>query len=144
MIFLIFLVWCCQEKKIQIQFLKTSLKSFSFKTSTRMIDCRVDLVSRTNVHFLVFHLTLADAVISFITMPMETIWRVVIEVILLLYTTFLPAAFPDFHLICPSQLSQPQPLLLLDTSIDLAKYLPPMNRSKYWSQQPFHPLPAQK
>ena len=45
-----------------------------------MIDCRVDLVSRTNVHFLVFHLTLADAVISFITMPMETIWRVVIEV----------------------------------------------------------------
>ena len=55
-----------------------------------MIDCRVDLVSRTNVHFLVFHLTLADAVISFITMPMETIWRVVIEVVLLLYMTFWP------------------------------------------------------
>ena len=45
---------------------------------------RVDLVSRTNVHFLVFHLTLADAVISFITMPMETIWRVVIEVLTLM------------------------------------------------------------
>ena len=45
---------------------------------------RVDLVSRTNVHFLVFHLTLADAVISFITMPMETIWRVVIEVLILM------------------------------------------------------------
>ena len=36
--------------------------------------------SRTNVHFLVFHLTLAYAIFSFITMPMETIWRVVIEV----------------------------------------------------------------
>ena len=36
--------------------------------------------SRTNVHFLVFHLTLADAIVCFITMPMETIWRVVIEV----------------------------------------------------------------
>ena len=49
-----------------------------------MYFCRVDLVSRTNVHFLVFHLTLADAVISFITMPMETIWRVVIEVVIVL------------------------------------------------------------
>ena len=36
--------------------------------------------SRTNVHFLVFHLTLADAIVCFITMPMETIWRIVIEV----------------------------------------------------------------
>ena len=45
-----------------------------------MFGPRVDLVSRTNVHFLVFHLTLADAVISFVTMPMETAWRVVIEV----------------------------------------------------------------
>ena len=50
---------------------------------------RVDLVSRTNVHFLVFHLTLADAVISFITMPMETIWRVVIEVVKVLMVLVL-------------------------------------------------------
>ena len=41
---------------------------------------RYEMQSRTNVHFLVFHLTLADAIVSFITMPMETIWRVVIEV----------------------------------------------------------------
>ena len=43
-------------------------------------DRRYEVQSRTNVHFLVFHLTLADAIVSFITMPMETIWRVVIEV----------------------------------------------------------------
>ena len=41
---------------------------------------RYEMQSRTNVHFLVFHLTLADAIVCFITMPMETIWRVVIEV----------------------------------------------------------------
>ena len=39
--------------------------------------------SRTNVHFLIFHLTLADAIVCFITMPMETIWRIVIEVVAL-------------------------------------------------------------
>ena len=37
-------------------------------------------MSRTNVHFLVFHLTLADVVICFITMPLETVWRVVVQV----------------------------------------------------------------
>ena len=41
---------------------------------------RYEMQSRTNVHFLVFHLTLADAIVCFITMPMETIWRIVIEV----------------------------------------------------------------
>ena len=35
--------------------------------------------SRTNVHYLVFHLTLADSVICFITLPMETLWRLTIE-----------------------------------------------------------------
>ena len=36
--------------------------------------------SRTNVHYLVFHLTVADAITSFITLPMETIWRATIGV----------------------------------------------------------------
>ena len=35
--------------------------------------------SRTNVHYLVFHLTLADSIICFITLPMETLWRLTIE-----------------------------------------------------------------
>ena len=35
--------------------------------------------SRTNVHYLVFHLSLADSVICFITLPMETLWRLSIE-----------------------------------------------------------------
>ena len=35
--------------------------------------------SRTNVHYLVFHLTLADSVICFVTLPMETLWRLTIE-----------------------------------------------------------------
>ena len=43
---------------------------------------RHDQQSRTNVHFLVFHLTIADTIISFITMPMEIIWRIIIEVVL--------------------------------------------------------------
>ena len=41
---------------------------------------RDDTKSRTNVHFLVFHLTLADAIICFIAMPMETLWRLFVEV----------------------------------------------------------------
>ena len=49
---------------------------------------RADLVSRTNVHLLVFHLTLADCIISFITMPMETVWRLVTEVQLNLKLTY--------------------------------------------------------
>lgn len=35
--------------------------------------------SRTNVHYLVFHLTLADSIICFVTLPMETLWRLTIE-----------------------------------------------------------------
>ena len=44
-----------------------------------MAACR-EVGSRTNVHYLVFHLTLADTLISYVTMPMETAWRVAIEV----------------------------------------------------------------
>ena len=32
------------------------------------------------MHYLVFHLTLADAIVCFVTMPMETIWRYMDEV----------------------------------------------------------------
>ena len=35
---------------------------------------------RTNVHYLVYHLTIADAITCFVTLPMETIWRATIEV----------------------------------------------------------------
>ena len=35
--------------------------------------------SRTNVHYLVFHLTIADTITCFITLPMETAWRATIE-----------------------------------------------------------------
>ena len=35
---------------------------------------------RTNVHYLIYHLTLADSITCFITLPMETIWRVTIQV----------------------------------------------------------------
>ena len=31
--------------------------------------------SRTNVHTLVFHLTIADCLVSFVTMPLEAAWR---------------------------------------------------------------------
>ena len=48
--------------------------------SKAIVNGRYGMQSRTNVHFLVFHLTLADAIVCFITMPMETIWRIVIEV----------------------------------------------------------------
>ena len=30
---------------------------------------------RTNVHTLVFHLTIADSIVSFVTMPLEAGWR---------------------------------------------------------------------
>ena len=49
---------------------------------------RQDQQSRTNVHYLVFHLTIADTIICFITMPMETIWRIIIEV---MFVTMLKA-----------------------------------------------------
>ena len=39
-------------------------------------DCR----NRTNVHYLVFHLTVADTITSFITLLMETVWRATIGV----------------------------------------------------------------
>ena len=41
---------------------------------------RQDIRSRTNVHYIVFHLTIADTITCFITMPMETLWRLTIEV----------------------------------------------------------------
>ena len=41
---------------------------------------RPDIRSRTNVHYIVFHLTIADTITCFITMPMETLWRLTIEV----------------------------------------------------------------
>ena len=44
------------------------------KTPFQILRCR------TNVHFLVFHLTLADTITCFITMPMETVWRATIGV----------------------------------------------------------------
>ncbi len=34
---------------------------------------------RTNVHYLVFHLTLADSITCFVTMPMETLWKLTLE-----------------------------------------------------------------
>ena len=41
---------------------------------------KICLRRRTNVHFLVFHLTLADVVTCFITLPMETVWRITVGV----------------------------------------------------------------
>ena len=35
---------------------------------------------RTNVHYLVFHLTVADTITCYITLPMETIWKATIGV----------------------------------------------------------------
>jgi len=40
---------------------------------------RQDTRSWTNVHFLVFHLTIADSVTCSITLPMETVWRATVE-----------------------------------------------------------------
>ena len=34
----------------------------------------------TNVHYLVYHLSIADAIICFIILPMETVWRATMEV----------------------------------------------------------------
>ena len=36
---------------------------------------------RTNVHTLVFHLTVADSIVSFVTMPLEAAWRYTMQVI---------------------------------------------------------------
>ena len=38
------------------------------------------------MHYLVFHLTTADTIVSFITMPMETTWRMFIEVMKMMLT----------------------------------------------------------
>ena len=40
--------------------------------------------TRTNVHYLVFHLTLADTITSYITLPMETLWRLTIQVMMMM------------------------------------------------------------
>ena len=39
------------------------------------IGLKFSTFSRTNVHLLVFHLTIADSIVSFITMPLEAGWR---------------------------------------------------------------------
>ena len=39
------------------------------------VTCGQEMRSRTNVHYLVFHLTLAHAITSYVTLPMETLWR---------------------------------------------------------------------
>ena len=57
--------------------LNTMVLVIASKQSTRP-----EVRSRTNVHYLVFHLTIADTITSFITMPMETLWRLTIQVIL--------------------------------------------------------------
>ena len=47
-----------------------------------MWGCRVKIIyfrSRTNVHMLVFHLSLADSLVSFVTMPLEAAWRFTME-----------------------------------------------------------------
>jgi hypothetical protein len=36
--------------------------------------------TRTNIHLLVFHLTVADSIVSFLIMPMEAIWRYTMQV----------------------------------------------------------------
>ena len=57
--------------------LNTMVLVIASKQSTRP-----EVRSRTNVHYLVFHLTIADTITSFITMPMETLWRLTIQVTL--------------------------------------------------------------
>ena len=48
-----------------------SVSSFFSTFNFLLIWCR----SRTNVHILVFHLTIADSLVSFVTMPLEAGWR---------------------------------------------------------------------
>ena len=43
-----------------------------------------EMRSRTNVHYLVFHLTLADTITSYITLPMEALWRLTIQVMMMM------------------------------------------------------------
>ena len=55
------------------------LNTMALVTASKQ-STRTDIRSRTNVHYLVFHLTVADTITCFITMPMETAWRLFIEV----------------------------------------------------------------
>ena len=48
--------------------------------AARKQSSRADIRSRTNVHYLVFHLTIADTITSYITIPMEGFWRLFIGV----------------------------------------------------------------
>ena len=57
------------------------LNTITLVTASKQ-SSRTDIRSRTNVHYLVFHLTVADTITCFITMPMETAWRLFIEVII--------------------------------------------------------------
>ena len=52
----------------------------NFHQSWSWSDLKGVLRKRTNVHFLVFHLTLADTITCFITLPMETVWRITVGV----------------------------------------------------------------
>ena len=48
--------------------------------ATKKESTRADIRSRTNVHYLVFHLTIADTITSYITIPVEGLWRLFISV----------------------------------------------------------------
>ena len=62
------------------------------------VTCGQEMRSRTNVHYLVFHLTLADTITSYVTLPMETLWRQG------------QIFFPDFLLICQARVQVLIPL----------------------------------
>ena len=68
---------CCQTvwkvRPVRELFLRTKLNQCSCVLS------RPRGRGRTNVHYLVFHLTLADSIICYVVLPMETLWRLTIE-----------------------------------------------------------------
>ena len=64
------------------------LNTMALLTASKQ-SSRTDIRSRTNVHYLVFHLTVADTITCFITMPMETAWRLFIGVNI--YYTLIPS-----------------------------------------------------
>ena len=49
------------------------------RVSLTVILCRPQGRSKTNLHYLVFHLTLADSIVSYVVLPLETLWRLTIE-----------------------------------------------------------------
>ena len=53
------------------------LNGFSLVAARRQA-ARPSVPSRTNVHYLVLQLTIADCLICFVTLPMETLWRATI------------------------------------------------------------------